>query len=69
MYILKYIYIYTTICVFLYLHINIHSTHILCKHKLLFWMQLIMINRFDSTILNEHSIIIPGGKFIHLARI
>ncbi len=37
---------------YLYIHmINIHSTHTLCKQKLLFWMWLIMINRLTVNTL------------------
>ncbi len=39
--------IYTCIGVYLYIH-NIHSTHRLCKQKLLFWMRLIAINRLTA---------------------
>ncbi len=31
-----------------YIHKNINSKHTLCKHKLLFWMRFIGMNRFDS---------------------
>ncbi len=34
---------------YLYIHINVHNTHISCKHKLLFLMQRITFNRFDSS--------------------
>ncbi len=34
-----------------YIHRNINSTHILCKHKLLFSIRLIAIKQFDITII------------------
>jgi len=38
-------------CVYLYIQINYTLyTHILCKHKLLFWMRLIAINRFPAIV-------------------
>ncbi len=38
---------HTHTCIYL---INIYMyIHVLCKHKLLFWMRLIVINQFDST--------------------
>ncbi len=54
-----YIYIYTqvnifkihTVCVCIYIYIiNKHSTHILCKQKLLFWIQLIAINHLTALL-------------------
>jgi len=32
------------VCIYIYKIITVHP-HILCKHKLLFWMRLIAINR------------------------
>ncbi len=40
------------VCVFIYSNtINIYSTHILCKQKLLFWIRLIAINRLTALVL------------------
>jgi len=35
-------------CGYLYIQINYTQTYILCKHKLLFWMRIIAINRCPS---------------------
>ncbi len=40
-----------TVCVCIYIYIiNKHSTHILCKQKLLFWIQLIAINHLTALL-------------------
>ncbi len=36
---------FLNIYMYFYINIHVHSTYV-CKHKLLFWMQLIAINRF-----------------------
>jgi len=41
-------YIHACVCIYIY-KLIIH-THILCKHKLLFWMRLITINRLTDLI-------------------
>jgi len=44
-------YIHACVCIYIY-KLIIHTTHtnILCKHKLLFWMRLIVINRCPSLL-------------------
>ncbi len=38
-------------CVYIYIYIiSIHSIHILCKQKPLFWMRLIVINRLTTLV-------------------
>jgi len=50
------------VCVYLYIQNNctqftqlytVH-THVLCKHRLLFWMRLIVINRFTALVKNNN---------------
>jgi len=45
--------IHACVCIYIY-KIIVHTTHtyILCKHKLLFWMRLIAINRFTALIVS-----------------
>ncbi len=45
---LTYIYmrVCVCVCVCIYKIINIHSTHIFCKQKLLFWMRLIVSQHY-----------------------
>jgi len=48
---------YTCMCVYLYIQINYtHYIHILCKHKLLFWMRIITINHCPSLLLYKSNI-------------
>jgi len=41
-------------------------THILCKHKLLFWMRFIAINRLTVLIINDSLNTIFGGELHHM---
>ncbi len=51
------------VCIYIYI-INMHSTHTLCKQKLLFWMWLITINRLTALIRIRLKIMSPES-FIH----
>ncbi len=39
-----------TVYIYIYIYIHTHKRYI-CKHKLLFWMQLITINRLNMTLI------------------